>query len=161
MLISAELNAAFNTQIGREFLASHQYIAMAADFEDRALKKLAEMFYAQAAEERDHAMKFARYLVSVNGRVEIPAIPAPPTGFASVEAAVQQAYDWELEITGHVNDLMSLAVEKRDYAAQDFLRWFVTEQVEEVQTMDNLLKVVKQVGERNIIMVEAYLVHGE
>lgn len=161
MLISRELNAAFNTQIGRELGASHQYVNMAAYFDDRALKMLAELFYKQGDEERAHAMKFVRYLTEVDGDVAIPAIEAPQTAFASAEEAVQKAYDWELEVTRHIYDLMDQAIAERDHAAQEFLRWFVSEQVEEVHKMENLLKVVKLVGERNVIMVEAYLVHNE
>ena len=161
MLISPELNTAINAQIGRELSASHQYVSMAAYFEDLALKKLAEMFYKQGEEEREHAMKFVKYLTSVNGQVEIPAIEAPQTSFKSVEQAIQQALNWELDVTRHINDLMDQAIAEKDHAARGFLQWFVTEQIEEVSTMDNLHKVVQAVGERNVIMVEAYLVHGE
>jgi ferritin len=78
-----------------------------------------------------------------------------------VEEAVALALHWELEVTARVNAMMTLAVDQKDYAAQDFLRWFVTEQVEEVSTMENLLKVVRISGERSLLMVEAYLVHNE
>ena len=161
MLISKELSAAFNAQIGRELGASHQYVSMAVYFEERAMKMLAELFYKQADEEREHGMKFVRYLATVGGAVEIPAIEAPGTRFASVEEAMQKAYQWEVDVTRHIYDLMDQAIAEKDHAARAFLSWFVTEQVEEVQKMENLLKVVRQVGERNVIMVEAYLVHNE
>jgi bacterioferritin B len=161
MRISPELNAAFNAQIGRELLSSNQYVNMAADFDDRAMKLLAKLFFEQAAEEREHAMKFVHYLTDVDGKVEIPALEAPRSEFASVEEAIRMAFDWELNITKNINELVDLAIAKKDYAAQEFLKWFVTEQVEEVHTMENLLKVVQMVGERNVIMVEAYLVHNE
>ena len=160
MLIQAELNAAINAEVGLEFFASHQYVATAAWFEGQGLKLLAKMFYKQGSDERDHAMKFIKYVVDTGGSVEIPAVSAPKSGFGSVEEAVQLALTWELEVTKRCNDLMAMAIGHGDYAAQDFLRWFVTEQVEEVSTMENLLKIVRQVGPRNIIMVEAYLVHG-
>ncbi len=79
--------------------------------------------------------------------------------FNSVEQAVKLSLDWEIEVTDRCNALMAIAVEQKDYIGQDFLRWFVTEQREEVSTMENLLKVVRQAGERNIIMLEAYLSH--
>jgi ferritin len=160
MLISKELNAAINEEIGLEFFASHQYLAMASYFESLALKKLAALFRKQGAEEREHALKFVHYLDETAGAVEIPAIQAPRAHFASVEEAIQVSLDWELEVTRRINALMALAIAQKDYAAQDFLRWFVTEQIEEVSTMDNLLKVVKAAGERSLIVVEAYLVHG-
>lgn len=160
MLISEELNKAFNEEIGRELFASHQYIAIASYFDGRALKKLAEMFFKQSEEEREHAMKFVDYLNDVNGKVEIPAVQAPQNDFQSAEEAVRLALEWELEVTRHINDLMTLAIEQKDYAAQEFLDWFVKEQVEEVSTMQDLLQIVQQVGEHYLIMVEAYLSHG-
>jgi ferritin len=159
MLISKEFSAAINEQVGHELQASHQYANIAAYFESLALKKLAQMFYKQSEEEREHAMKFIHYVSEAGGSMAIPAVTAPKAAFKSVEEAVQLSLDWELEVTRRINDLMSLAIAEKDYLGQDFLRWFVTEQLEEVSTMDNLLKVVKQAGERNLIMLEAYLSH--
>ena len=161
MLISKELNTAINDQVGREFLASHQYVNIAAYFESIPLKIVAELFYKQSEEEREHALKFIEYLVDASGEVKIPAIPAPQTVFKSVEEAVKLSLDWEVDVTNRINDLMSMAIDQKDYMAQDMLRWFVTEQLEEVSSMDNLLRVVKLAGERNIIMLEAYLAHKD
>jgi bacterioferritin B len=159
MLISKKLNAAINDEIGLELFASNLYLSMAAYFEAYPLKKLAAMFTKQADEERMHALKFFKYLNDVGGTVKIPAIDAPLATFKSVEDVVKVALKWEQEVTDRVNDLMSMAISDKDYAAQDFLRWFVTEQVEEMSTMENLLKVVQAAGERSLIMVEAYLSH--
>jgi len=93
--------------------------------------------------------------------LEIPTIPAPKAIFKSVEEAVQLSLDWELEVTRRINGLMDIAVSQKDYLGQDFLRWFVTEQLEEVSTMQNLLQVVKTAGERNLIMLEAYISHQD
>lgn len=160
MLISAELNKAFNEQIGRELLASHQYIAIASYFDGRALKKLAEMFFKQSEEEREHAMKFVEYLNDVGGKVEIPSIAAPQSDFQTAEEAVRLALECEMDVTRHINNLMTMAIEQKDYAAREFLDWFVKEQVEEVSSMQDLLQIVQQVGEHYLIMVEAYLSHG-
>ena len=159
MLISKELTAAINEEIGLELFASNQYLAIAAYFESLALKKLAAMFYKQSDEERQHALKFAHYVAETGGALKVPAVKAPQAAFKSVEDAVKLSLDWEIEVTGRCNALMTLAISQKDYIAQDFLRWFVTEQLEEVSTMENLLKVVRQAGERNIIMLEAYLSH--
>jgi ferritin len=159
MLISRELTDAINEEIGMEFFASHQYLNIAAYFEGLALKKLAKMFYKQSEEEREHGLKFAKYVVEAGGTVEIPAVQAPKATFQSVEEAIRVSLDWELDVTKRCNALMALAIDQKDYIAQDFLRWFVTEQLEEVSTMENLLKVIQQAGERNVIMLEAYLSH--
>ena len=159
MLISKELNAAINEEIGLEFFAANHYTAMACYFDSLALKKLAKMFFKQADEEREHGLKFVHYVNQAGGTVTIPEIKAPQGTFKSVEDAIKSALDWELEVTRRINNLMALAIEQKDYIGQDFLRWFVTEQLEEVSTMETLLEVVRQAGDRNLIMLEAYLSH--
>lgn len=159
MLISKELNDAINEQVGHELQASHQYVNIAAYFESLALNRMAKMFYKQGEEEREHAMKFIHYIAEAGGHVSVPAVSAPKDSFGSVEEAVALSLDWELEVTRRINNLMTLAIEQKDYIGQDFLRWFVTEQLEEVNTMDNLLRVVRMAGERNMIMMEAYISH--
>jgi bacterioferritin B len=159
VLISPELARALNTQIGHEFGASMQYVSIAAHFSQRQLTLLAKLFLAQADEERQHAMKFVQYLLDTKGELAIPQIAAPVPSFASAEAAVQAALDWEQEVTAQITRLMDLAVKQSDYLAQSFLQWFIDEQLEEVVKMDRLLNVIRQSGDKNLLMVEAYLVH--
>ena len=161
MLISPELAKAFNQQIGHEFGASMQYVSIAAHFSQRQLKMLAKLFFEQADEEKQHAMKFVKYLLDTKGDLKIPAIPAPTPTFASAEEAVQAALNWEQEVTKQITGLMDIAVKQNDYLAASFLQWFIDEQLEEVVKMDGLLSVIRQSGERNLLMVEAYLVHIE
>lgn len=161
MLISKELANAFNEQIGHEFGASMQYVSIGAHFAQRQLKLLAKLFFDQAEEERQHAMKFVNYLLDTKAALQIPSIPPPAPTFASAEAAVQAALTWEQEVTKQITSLMDIAVKQNDYLAQSFLQWFVDEQLEEVVKMDRLLSVIQQAGERNLLMVEAYLVHVE
>lgn len=161
MLISKKLATAFNAQIGREYGAGLQYVAIAAHFKQHQLTLLAKLFFTQAEEETQHAMKFVQYLLDTKGELKIPAIAAPKPTFASAEEAVQAALSWEEEVTRQITDLMDLAVKENDYLAQSFLQWFIDEQLEEVVKMDRLLNVIRQSGERNLLMVEAYLVHIE
>ena len=161
MLISPELNKAFNDQIGHEFGASLQYVSIAAHFQQRHLTLLAKLFFEQADEERQHALKFVKYMLDAKGDLVVPSIPAPTPTFASAEEAVAAALKWEQEVTRQVTGLMDLAVKESDYLAQSFLQWFVDEQLEEVVKMDRLLSIIKQSGEKNLLMVEAYLVHIE
>ena len=161
MLISRELTKAFNQQIGHEFGASMQYVSIAAHFSQRQLKLLAKIFFEQAEEEKQHAMKFVQYLLDTKAELRIPAIPAPTPTFDSAEAAVAAALQWEQEVTKQITALMDLAVKQNDYLAQSFLQWFIDEQLEEVVKMDRLLGVIRQSGEKNLLMVEAYLVHIE
>jgi bacterioferritin B len=161
VLISKELTKAFNEQIGHEFAASMQYVAIAAHFNQRQMKLLAKLFLDQSEEERQHAMKFVQYVLDTKGGLKIPAIPPPTMAFATAEAAVEAALSWEQDVTRQITGLMDLAVKQNDYLAQSFLQWFIDEQLEEVVKMDRLLGVIKQSGERNLLMVEAYLVHIE
>jgi len=160
-VISASLAKALNAQIGHEFGASMQYVSIAAHFQRSQLTLLAKLFFKQADEEREHAMKFVKYLLDTKGELTIPEIPAPKPTFADGEAAVAAALKWEQEGTRQIGHLMDLAVKDNDYLAQSFLQWFVDEQLEEVVKMDRLLSVIRQAGGKNLLMVEAYLVHIE
>ena len=160
-MISKELAKAFNEQIGHEFGASMQYVSIGAHFSRRQLTLLAKLFFAQADEERQHAMKFVRYLLDTKGDLRIPAVAAPKPSFDSSEEAVAAALAWEQDVTKQITALMDLAGKQNDYLAQSFLQWFIDEQLEEVVKMDRLLSVVRQSGEKNLLMVEAYLVHLE
>lgn len=160
-MISRELAKAFNDQIGHELGASLQYISIAAHFTQHHLTLLAKLFFAQAEEEQKHAMKFVRYVLDTKGDLKIPALPAPTPTFASAQDAVQAALKWEQDVTRQITALMDLAAKQNDYLAQSFLQWFIDEQLEEVVKMDRLLSVIRQSGEKNLLMVEAYLVHIE
>jgi bacterioferritin B len=161
VLISPELARAFNEQIGHEFGASMQYVSIAAYFSRRQLTLLAKLFLAQAEEERQHAMKFVQYLLDTKGDLRIPQIPAPSVSFATAEDAVQAALNWENDVTSQITRLMDVAAKQNDHLAQNFLQWFISEQLEEVVKMDRMLGVIRQSGEKNLLMVEAYLVHIE
>jgi ferritin len=161
MLISKKMNAALNQQIGNEFGASLQYVAIACHFANDGLSALAGHFFKQADEEREHAMRFVKYILEAGGKVEIPAVPAPQCAFKNAAEAVKLSLDWELTVTRQINDLVNLAIKESDHLAHNMLNWFVKEQLEEVSSMDNLLKVVQRAGETNLLHVEQYLVRAQ
>ena len=158
-LISKRLGREINLQVGREFAASLQYVSIASYFAEESLPQLASFFYRQAEEERDHAMKFVHFLVDAGAPVSIPAIEATASGFESAEQATAAALQWEREVTAHINELMAIAEEERNYIARQFLDWFVAEQLEEVALMGELLQTVQRAGEDNLLAVEQYLVN--
>lgn len=160
MLISETTNRALNEQIGHEFEASLQYVAIATYFDSESLPELARHFYRQAEEERTHAMKFVKYIVDAGGQVQIPALPQPQSHFDSALAAVQRALDGEMLVTRQINSLVDLVVKEPDHITHNFLQWFVTEQLEEVSSMDTLLKIVRRAGESGLLHVEEYLARG-
>jgi len=156
-LASGRLRAALNQQIGNEMGASLQYVSIASHFAAQDLPNLAAFFYRQAEEERQHAMKFVHFVVDVGGSVEIPAVPAPRAKFATAAEAVALSLEWEHTVTEQIYALVDIAKDDRNYIAQRFLDWFVTEQLEEITTMGTLLSLVERAGEANLLFVEDYL----
>lgn len=156
MLISKKMNAALNGQVGNEFAASLQYVAIASHLASLGLTELAALFYKQASEERDHAMRFVKYLVEAGAHVEIPAIPAPKSIFKSVEEAVALSVEWEKTVTGQINALVEQSVKESDHITQNMLSWFVHEQLEEISMTENLLKVTQLAG-ANLLYIEEYV----
>ena len=156
MLISKELENAINKQVGAEFAASLQYISIATYFDADDLPQLAAFFYRQAEEEKEHAMKFAHYVVAAGGQVRIPAIPETKYDFKGAKECAELALKWETDVTKMINGLMDIAVNDKDYISQDFLRWFVAEQLEEISTMGTLLNTIRRAGD-NLLWVEDYL----
>ena len=154
MLISAEMNTALNEQVGHEFAAMLQYVAVAAYFDGEGLPMMARHFYRQAEEEREHAMRFVRYVVDAGGAVAIPAIPAATRGFGSAEEAVRRSLERELTVTKQVNGLMDRAIAENDHLSRHTLGWFVAEQLEEVSSMETLLRLVVRAGEAGLLFVE-------
>ena len=160
MQVSERMAKLLSAQVGNELGASNQYLQIATYFDGESLSKLAKFFYDQAEEEREHAMKFVHYLMDVGAALSIAAIPATETNIGTAEKAFEMSLAWEKEVTGQVNAMMDLAIQEKDYASQAFLQWFVTEQVEEVSTMESMLDIVRRAGEKNLLMIEAYLTHG-
>jgi ferritin len=157
MLISEKVVSALNLQIGNEFGASHQYVAIAAHFDVEGLPELSSHFYRQAEEERQHAMRFVKYIIDAGGRPAIPPIPAPTPKFQFAEEAVKLSLEQEIKVTQQINGLYDLAQKEGDHITLNFLQWFLKEQLEEVSSMDTLLKIVQRAGEAGLLHVEQYL----
>jgi ferritin len=157
VLISDKLLVEINKQIGRELGASNQYLNIAAYFDAETLPELASFFYRQSVEEREHALKFAKFIVEAGGRVAVPAVEAARADMASAEAAVKLSVDWEMEVTRQINALLDLALQEKDRLAMGILNWFVAEQLEEVSSMEALLAVVRRAGPSGLLFVEDYL----
>ena len=133
-----------NAQIGNEFAAHQQYVACAVYYETQTMPRMAEFFYRQALEERDHAMMMVRYLLDTDQPVAIPGVGAPVSGFKDLVAPVTLALEQEKRVTEQVHELTRIARKEDDFAAEQFMQWFIKEQVEEVATMSDLLRVVER-----------------
>jgi ferritin len=130
-----------NTQIGNELAAHNQYLACAVYYDALTMPQMAAFFYAQALEERAHAAMMIQYLLDTDSEVTIPGVEAPVNGFADVVAPVTLALDQEKRVTDQINGLLKTAREESDFASEQFMQWFIKEQVEEVATMSDLLAV--------------------
>jgi bacterioferritin B len=135
---------ALNEQIAYEFAAHQQYVAVAVYYDAETLPQLARFFYRQALEERDHAMMMIQYLLDAGSDAQVPAVAGPNTNFDDIVAPVQLALDQERRVTDQIQKLVALAREDSDFVSEQFLSWFLKEQVEEVATMSALLAVVQR-----------------
>ena len=147
---------ALNEQIGYEFGASQQYVAIAVWFDAQTLPGLAAHFYRQALEERNHAMMIVQYLLDAGERIEVPAVAAPQNDFADVVAPVRLALEQEKTVTEQISGLAALAREEDNLVGAQFLDWFLKEQREEVASMSSLLAIVERAAE-NVLLAEEYL----
>jgi len=141
---AARFVEALNHQIGNELAAHSQYLACAVHYDAETMPRMAAFFYAQALEERDHAMMMVQYLLDTDADVTIPGVEAPQATFSDVIAPVALALEQEKRVTEQINALLRIAREESDFASEQFLQWFIKEQVEEVATMSDLLRVVER-----------------
>lgn len=148
--------AALNDQIANEFGASQQYIGAAVYYDAETLPRLASFFYRQADEERTHAMMMVQYLLDVDEEVRIPDIEAKRTRFDDALAPVKMAVEQERRVGEEVYELFELARDAKDYRAEQFMHWFVKEQVEEVSLMQDILNVVER-SRDNLLLAEDYI----
>jgi len=148
---------AVNEQIGNEFGASQQYVALAVYYDSETLPQLAAHFYRQAVEERNHAMMLVQFLIDADEPVRVPGIEAPKTDFVDAVEPVALALAQEKRVTEQISALASLAREEGDLVGEQFLHWFLQEQREEVSSMSDLLKLVERAAESNLLLAEESL----
>jgi bacterioferritin B len=152
----ARFTHALNEQVGQEFGASQQYVAIAVHYDALTLPRLAAHFYRQAVEERNHAMMLVQYLLDADEEVVVPGVAAPTTAFADLAAPVHLALEQERRVTEQIGSLVQLAREESNLVGEQFLHWFLQEQREEVASMAALLAIVERAGD-NVLLVEEYL----
>ncbi|MCG3177958.1 MAG: Bacterial non-heme ferritin [Phycisphaerae bacterium] len=145
-MLTAKMAKALNEQINAELYSSYLYLAMSAYFQGENLTGFAKWMRVQADEERMHAMKFYDYVLARGGTVKLTAIEAPPASWKNALDVFKAVYEHELKVSALINDLSSLSQHEKDHASHATLEWFVTEQVEEEATADNIVKQLKLAG---------------
>ncbi|MGB9036354.1 bacterioferritin [Arthrobacter sp. UCD-GKA] len=153
--MSTKFNDMLTDQIGNEFAASQQYIAVAVWYDGKDLPQLAKHFYRQSLEERNHAMMMVRYMLDRGIRASIPGVKAVRNDFESAEDPLVLALEQELEVTERIKELFALARAEDDPLGEQFMLWFLKEQVEEVASMSTLLNVARRAS--NLFDVETFL----
>ena len=147
MPLSEALRVALNDQLGNEFQASYNYLAMSSWFEAESWDGFASWMALQSAEERVHAMKFYQYLLDRGAGVSLPALEAPNGEFKTPLDVFEQSREQEQEVTASINRLYKVAIENDDYATVSFLKWFLDEQVEEEKAVGDMIEKLSRAGE--------------
>ncbi|MDG5483110.1 ferritin [Mycolicibacterium gadium] len=143
-------------QLRSEFGAAQQYVAIAVYFAGEELPQLARNFYAQAVEERNHAMMLVQYLLDRGLPVEIPGVDPVRNAFDSARDALAMALDMERTVTEQVTRLAGAARDEGDYLGEQFMQWFLAEQVEEVARMTTLVRIADRAG-TNLFNLEDFV----
>ena len=146
-MISTTMEKALNEQINKELFSAYYYYSMAAYLESNNFEGMAGFMKAQAFEEMGHVAKFYTYVNEQGRRVILETIEKPRSEYDSSQQVFELAYEHEKYVTSLINDLAALALKENDFATKTFLDWFISEQVEEVSTMDTIVKKFKIVGD--------------
>lgn len=148
-MLKEKVQEALNEQLNKELYSSYLYLSMSAYFQSVELKGFANWMRVQAQEELMHTMKFYDYVNERGGRVILKEITAPQTEWTSPKAAFEHVYKHEQMVTGLINDLVESVIKEKDHATNNFLQWFVTEQVEEESSAKEVLEKIKLVGDES------------
>ncbi|MBZ9570870.1 ferritin [Methanobrevibacter sp. TMH8] len=142
-MVSAKMEQALNKQLNAEMYSGYLYLAMSAYFEDTDLSGFANWMRVQAQEELSHGMKFYDYIVQRGARVSLSEIEKPQSQWDSPVDVFEHVLSHEKVVSGLINDLVDLAIEEKDHSTNNFLQWFVAEQVEEEESASDALSKVK------------------
>ena len=151
-MLERKIQDAFNRQLNAELFSSYLYLSMSAYFESQNFKGMAQWMRIQAEEERQHAVKFFDFINERGGRVVLAPIEAPKTEWASPLEVFQDTYQHECKVTGLINELVDLSLREKDHAANTFLQWFVTEQVEEEASAQEIRDKLKLVSDNPVAL---------
>jgi len=155
-MISSTMATRINAQINRELYSAYFYLGLSAQAEAANLKGTAAWFLAKHGEEMTHALKMYRYLIDQDARMELSAVDAPPVDGGGVLRMFEQTLAHEREVTAAINDLVDQALAEKDHATNVFLQWFVTEQIEEEATVNDILGRLRLFGDQgqSLLMID-------
>ncbi len=146
-MLTENMQKTLNDQLNAEFYSSYLYLSMNAYFKSVNLDGFANWMYYQAQEELEHSMKFYDFIIQRGGKVQLQQVEAPPSEWGSPLAIFEATLEHEQKVTGLINDLVDVANEERDHASHIFLQWFISEQVEEEESVGGVLEQLKLMGD--------------
>jgi len=157
--LTKSLSKALSEQIQNEFASAYLYLAMSAECSNRNLKGTASWLRLQWLEELGHATKMLDYALERGNAVRLRAIPEPGFEFTTLTAVFEHVLEHERSVSSAINALYAKAAEEKDFAAQAFLQWFVTEQVEEENSAQAVLDMLEIGGDQGavLLMVDRHL----
>jgi ferritin len=157
-MLNTKIQDALNSQINAELYSSYLYLSMSAYFDSQNLTGMANWMRIQAQEELTHAMKFFDFVNERDGRVVLTQVGAPKTEWTSPLDVFEDVLAHEKKVTGLINELVDLSLTEKDHAANIFLQWFVTEQVEEEANASTIVDKLKLIGDTPVAL---YMLDGE
>ena len=158
MMLSPKVRDALNGHLNAELFSSYLYLSMSAHFEAASLPGMAHWMRIQVQEETIHAMKFYNFILERNADVVLTEIAAPRTEWGAPLEVFEDTLEHEQKVTSLINDLVGLAIEEKDRATENFLQWFVTEQVEEEASASTILDQLKMVGDNGVAL---FMIDGQ
>jgi ferritin len=146
-MIKDKVLKALNKQLNEELYSSYAYLAMSAHFSSLSFEGFAHWFRMQSQEEYGHAMKILDYILARDGKVSLMKVDPPKAVWKNALQVFKETYDQEVSVSKSINEIVDLALTEKDYATNNFMQWFVSEQVEEESTASTLLDRINLVGD--------------
>lgn len=146
-MIKDKVLKALNKQLNEELYSSYAYLSMSVHFSAMSLDGFAHWFRLQSQEEYGHAMKIIDYINNRNGKITLMKVDPPKNNWKTPQAVFKETLDQEVSVSKSINDIVDLALNEKDYATNNFMQWFVSEQVEEESTASKLLDRINLVGD--------------
>jgi ferritin len=153
-MLSKKIEKSLNDQIEKEGYSSNLYLAMASWAEKEGFEGISQWLYAQAEEERMHMLKFVSFINERGGHAIVPAFAKPPVKFDGIKKMFDQVKEHEQYITKSINDILASAIKENDFATQNWIQWFVTEQMEEEKNAQAIIDKLNLLGDKNLYMFD-------
>lgn len=153
-MLKKKIEEILNDQLSKEAYASQLYLSMASWAETQGYEGIANWFYAQSEEEREHMMKFVRFINERGGKAIIPEVEEPPRDFPGVREAFDASLDHEKMVSDSINKIVDMCMQEKDYPTNNWIQWFVDEQMEEEASVQNVIDKLEMMGDKNMYIFD-------